>query len=75
LPAGQRLGLRKAISPDPAASPLDVVAAGVRLRHWKLGFKQYSFRLIARALHDDAVNVFRHLSLIGHAAFPSGFPL
>src|SRR5262245_40879058 len=50
-----------------------VVAAGVRLHHWGLGFRQCSFRLITRASRDGTVNAFGCLPLLGHALVPSGF--
>jgi hypothetical protein len=43
--------------------------------HWGLGFRQYSFRLITRALRDGTVNAFGCLPLFWHALFPSGFRL
>src|SRR5262249_34747566 len=43
--------------------------------HWGLGFRQYSFRLITRALRDGTVNAFGFLPLLWHALFPSGFRL
>jgi hypothetical protein len=47
----------------------------VRFHRWRLGFKQCSFRLIARALQDETLSVFKPLPLLRHALFPSGFRL
>src|SRR5262249_49164384 len=57
----------------PAAPLLDAVAANVRFHHWELGFRQSSFRHIARALQDDTFSVFQCLPRFRHALFPSGF--
>ena len=43
--------------------------------HWRLEFRQFSFRHIARALQDGAFSVFQRLQLFRHALFPSGFRL
>ena len=48
---------------------------GVRFHHWRLGFRQSSFRPITRVLQDHVFSVFQHLLLLGHAVFPSGFRL
>ncbi len=51
----------------------DVVSGNVPLRRWRLGFKQFGFRHIVRVLQDDAVHVFRRLSLSEHAFVPISF--
>jgi hypothetical protein len=45
----------------------------VRFHRWRLGFKQCSFRLIARALQDKTLSVFEPFPLLQHALFPYGF--
>ncbi len=50
-----------------------VVAVSMRLHHWELGFRQYSFRPIVRIWRDVILNAFRCLPLFGHAVCPSGF--
>jgi hypothetical protein len=45
----------------------------VSFHRWGLGFKQCSFRLIARALRDKTLSVFEPFPLLRHALFPSGF--
>ena len=51
------------------------MAVSVSFHRWGLGFKQCSFRLIARALQDETLSVFGPLPLLRHALFPSGFRL
>jgi hypothetical protein len=45
----------------------------VRLHRWGLGFRQCSFRPIARVLRDGTFSVFQWLPLLWHALFPSSF--
>jgi hypothetical protein len=45
------------------------------LHHWGLGFRQSSFRLIARALPGRIVSVFRYPLLFRQALVPSSFRL
>ena len=52
---------------------LDAVATSVRLRRWGLGFRQFSFRLIARVLQDEAFSDFQPLPLLQHALVPTSF--
>jgi hypothetical protein len=40
-----------------------------------LGFKQLSFRHIARALEDNTFSVFQRFPLLRHSIFPSDFRL
>src|SRR5262249_46521473 len=47
----------------------------VRFHHWGLGFRQSSFRPIARVSRDGTVSVFGWLPLFWHAVVPSGFHL
>jgi hypothetical protein len=65
--------LRKSINLFLMAPLSGVVAVGVRLHHRELGFRQCSFRHIARVLRDGIINAFRCLPLLGHAVVPSGF--
>ena len=37
---------------------VDAIAVSVRFHRWRLGFRQYSFRHIVRALRDGTVSVF-----------------
>jgi hypothetical protein len=74
-PSGRGYRLRKAINLFLMAPLSGVVAVSMRLHHWGLGFRQYSFRHIARVLQVYTVNAFRCLPLLGHAVFPSGFHL
>ena len=62
---------------DPLLGHCDsgTVAVGVRFHHWRLGFRQSSFRPITRVLQDHVFSAFRHFLLLGHALFPSGFRL
>src|SRR5262249_22835270 len=62
---------------DPLLGHCDVgaVAVGVRFHHWGLGFRQSSFRPIARVSRDGTVSVFGWLPLFWHAVVPSGFHL
>jgi hypothetical protein len=45
----------------------------VRLHRWGLGFRQFSFRPIARVSRDGTFSVFQWLPLLWHALFPSSF--
>jgi len=56
-----------------AALPINAVAMSVRFHRWRLGFRQFSFHHIARALQDGILSVFRWLPLLRHALVPSGF--
>ena len=51
------------------------MAVSVNFHRWRLGFKQCSFRHIARALQDETLSVFEPFPLLRHALFPSGFRL
>src|SRR3954470_9407219 len=68
-------GSRSRKPDDPLLGHCDVgaVAAGVRFHHWRLGFRQSSFRPITRVLQDHVFGAFQHPLLLGHAVFPSGF--
>jgi hypothetical protein len=73
--SGEGYGAQKSDAPVLTASPIDAVARSVRFHRWGLGFRQYSFRLIMRALQDGTVSVFWPLPLFRHALVPSGFRL
>ena len=74
-PPGGGSRSRKPNDPLLGHCDLGAVAAGVRFHHWRLGFRQFSFRPITRVLQDHVFSVFQHLPLLGHAVFPSGFRL
>ena len=74
-PPGGGSRSRKPDDPLLGHCDLGAVAAGVRFHHWRLGFRQFSFRPITRVLQDHVFSVFQHLLLLGHAVFPSGFRL
>lgn len=46
-----------------------------KLHHWRLGFRQFSFHHIARALQDNTFSVSQYSLLLRHALFPSNFRL
>ena len=71
--SGEGYGAQKSDAPVLTASPIDAVARSVRFHRWGLGFRQCSFRPIARALRGGAVGVFGRPPLLGHAVVPSGF--
>src|SRR5271165_1345337 len=52
---------------------LGVVAVRVRFLRWRLGFRQFSFRPIVRALQGNTFNAFQCSPLLRQAVFPSGF--
>src|SRR5512135_2704700 len=52
---------------------LGVVAVRVRFLRWRLGFRQFSFRPIVRALQGNTFNAFQRSPLLRQAVFPSGF--
>jgi hypothetical protein len=56
-----------------SVASLNVVAKDVRLHHWELEFKQFSFRLVTRVLRISAVHDFGQLPLYQHAIVPFGF--
>jgi hypothetical protein len=70
-------GSRSRKPDDPLLGHCDsgTVAVGVRFHHWRLGFRQSSFRPITRVLQDHVFSASQHLLLLGHALFPSGFRL
>src|SRR3954447_23267044 len=74
-PPGGGSRSRKPDDPLLGHCDLGAVAAGVRFHHWRLGFRQFSFRPITRVLQDHVFSVFQHLLLLEHAVFPSGFRL
>jgi hypothetical protein len=74
-PPGGGSRSRKLNDPLLGHCDLGTVAVGVRFHHWRLGFRQSSFRPITRVLQDHAFSAFQHLLLLGHALFPSGFRL
>src|SRR5215831_19958498 len=51
----------------------DVLPTSVPFHRWRLGFKQSSLRLIAQALQDHSLHIFRCLPLYQHALVPSPF--
>ncbi len=53
--------------------PLDAVSLDISLYRWRLGFRQYSFRLIMRTLRNDPYGVFWCLPLFWSAIVPFGF--
>ena len=55
------------------ASVSDVIPTNVRFHHWTLGFTQFSSNLIAQALQDHTLHVFRYFLLYKHAFVPSPF--
>jgi hypothetical protein len=52
------------------ASVSDVVPTSVRLHHWTLGFRQFSFSHIAQALQGRTVHVFRVLPALQTCSCP-----
>ena len=73
--SGEGYGAHKSDALLLTASPVDAVAKSVRFHRWGLGFKQWSFRPIMRALQDGTISVFWSLPLFRHALVPSGFRL
>src|SRR5215831_21143996 len=55
------------------ASASDVLPTSVRFHPWRLGFTQSSLSLIAQALQDHSVHIFRCPPLSDHALVPSPF--
>lgn len=55
------------------ASPSDVVATSGSLHRWRLGFKQFRFRRIARVSRGDILHAFEYPPLCRHALVPFGF--
>ena len=45
------------------ASVADVLSTSVRLHRWTLGFREFTFSLIAQALQNRSVHVFPYLPL------------
>src|SRR3954453_14163384 len=74
-PPGGGSRSRKPDDPLLGHCDLGAVAAGVRFHHWRLGFRQFSFRPITRVLQAHVFSAFQHLLLLEHAVFPSGFRL
>jgi len=52
---------------------IDVLPKSVHFRHWTLGFRQYSFNLIAQALQSHNIHVFCCSPLYRHALVSSPF--
>ncbi len=55
--SGEGYGAQKSNAPVLTASPGDAVARSVPFHRWGLGCKQWSFRLIMRALQDGTIRV------------------
>ena len=55
--SGEGYGAQKSNAPVLTASPVDAVARRVPFHRWGLGCKQWSFRLIMRALQDGTIRV------------------
>jgi hypothetical protein len=54
---------------------INAVAMDDGLRHWRLGFRQYSFYHITRVLQNHTFGVFQCSLLFQYAIFPFDFHL